>query len=93
MAKLTDAEIASSMQQLKGWRLGGDAIVKAYEFGKFMDGIRFVDKVAAAADAADHHPDIDIHYTTVTMSLSTHSAGGLTRKDFELAKTIDQLRT
>ena len=92
MAKLTDAEIASAMQQLKGWRRDGDAIVKQYEFGKFADGIRFVDRVAEAADAADHHPDIDIRYTKVTMSLSTHSAGGLTKKDMELARRIDELR-
>ena len=92
MAKLTEQEIASSMPQLQGWRREGDAIVKQYEFGKFAEGIRFVDRVAEAADAADHHPDIDIRYTKVTMSLSTHSAGGLTKKDFELAGRIDQLR-
>jgi 4a-hydroxytetrahydrobiopterin dehydratase len=93
MAKLAEQDITASLQQAQGWARKGDAIVKEYEFGKFQDGIRFVDRVAEAADAADHHPDIDIRYTRVTMSLSTHSAGGLTRKDFELAKQIDQLRT
>jgi 4a-hydroxytetrahydrobiopterin dehydratase len=57
----------------------------------FAEGIRFVDRVAVEADARDHHPDIDIRYTAVTLALSTHSAGGLTRQDFDLAGRIDQL--
>ena len=92
MAKLTDQEIAQGLKELKGWTRSGDAIVKTYEFKQFKDGIRFVDQVAEAADAADHHPDIDIRYTKVTMSLSTHSAGGLTRKDLALAARIEQLK-
>ena len=91
MAKLTDAEIAAGLSKLSGWSRKGDAIVKAYSFKAFQDGIRFVDRVAVAADAADHHPDIDIRYTTVTMSLSTHSAGGLTRKDLALAAEMEKL--
>jgi 4a-hydroxytetrahydrobiopterin dehydratase len=91
MAKLTDAEITAGLSKLSGWSRKGDAIVKAYSFKAFQDGIRFVDRVAVAADAADHHPDIDIRYTTVTMSLSTHSAGGLTKKDLALAAEIEKL--
>jgi 4a-hydroxytetrahydrobiopterin dehydratase len=91
MAKLTDAEITSALQSLKGWTRSGDAIVKQYEFKAFHDGISFVDRVAEAADAADHHPDIDIRYTKVTMSLSTHSAGGITKNDVAMAGRIDQL--
>jgi len=89
MAKLTDAEITQRLKTLPGWRREGDAIRKVYTFGKFADGIRFVDRVAQAADAMDHHPDIDIRYTTITMTLSTHSAGGITAKDVELAARID----
>lgn len=93
MAKLNDSEIATGLAALNGWSRSGDAIVKRYTFKAFQDGIRFVDRVAVAADAADHHPDIDIRWTTVTMSLSTHSAGGITKKDLALAATIDRLLT
>jgi 4a-hydroxytetrahydrobiopterin dehydratase len=91
MAKLSDIEIQAGLKQLAGWAREADAIVKRYTFKAFQDGIRFVDRVAVAADAADHHPDVDIRYTTVTMRLATHSAGGVTRKDLALAATIDQL--
>ena len=91
MAKLTEPEIAAALAGLAGLEREGDAIVKRFTFGAFADGVRFVDRVAAAADAADHHPDIDISWTTVTMRLSTHSAGGLTRRDVALAKVIDTL--
>ncbi len=92
MAKLTEQEIADGLRRLKGWaRAGsGQAITRSFSFSKFGDGIRFVDRVAVAADAMDHHPDIDIRYTTITMVLSTHSAGGLTRKDLELAEKIER---
>ena len=89
MAKLTEAEIAARLAALPGWTRKGDAVVRAFTFPAFAAGIRFVDRVAVLADAADHHPDIDIRWTTVTMALSTHSAGGLTAKDVELAARID----
>jgi 4a-hydroxytetrahydrobiopterin dehydratase len=88
---LTDSEITAGLTALPGWARRGDAIVKSYTFEKFAEGIRFVDRVAVEADTADHHPDIDIRWTTVTMSLSTHSAGGLTKKDLALAAVIEGL--
>jgi 4a-hydroxytetrahydrobiopterin dehydratase len=91
MPKLTDAEIVAGLGKLPGWTRKGDAIVKPYTFAKFAEGIRFVDRVAVAADAADHHPDIDIRFTTVTMRLSTHSDGGITAKDVKLAGEIERL--
>jgi 4a-hydroxytetrahydrobiopterin dehydratase len=91
VAKLSEAEIAVELEKLRGWSRDGDLIRKAYTFSTFAEGIRFVDRVAEAADRADHHPDIDVRWTTVTMMLSTHSAGGLTRRDFALAATIDGL--
>ncbi len=91
MPKLTDAEITAGLAKLPGWTRKGDAIVKPYTFVKFADGIRFVDRVAVAADAADHHPDIDIRFTTVTMRLSTHSEGGVTAKDVKMAGEIERL--
>jgi 4a-hydroxytetrahydrobiopterin dehydratase len=89
MAKLTEQEIAGRLQEAVGWAREGNAIRKTFSFAKIADGIRFVDRVAVAADAMDHHPDIDVRYTTITMMLSTHSAGGLTVRDFELAAKID----
>jgi 4a-hydroxytetrahydrobiopterin dehydratase len=89
--KLTEAETTKALQRLDGWEREGAAIRKLYTFKTFAEGIRFVDRVAVEADAKDHHPDIDIRYTTVVMTLSTHSAGGLTGKDVELAATIDEM--
>lgn len=89
--KLTEAEVTAGLAKLSGWSRNGDAIVKAFKFKAFLDGIRFVDRVALAADKADHHPDIDIRYTTVTMSLSTHSAGGITGNDLALAAEMERL--
>lgn len=88
--RLSDAEIARRLEALTGWVRHGDAIRKSFSFATFAGGIGFVDRVAAAADALDHHPDIDIRYTTVAMELSTHSAGGLTARDFALAERIEQ---
>jgi 4a-hydroxytetrahydrobiopterin dehydratase len=89
VAKLTEEEITAGLRGLAGWARQGNEIRKSYTFQAFAEGIRFVDRVAVLADAADHHPDIDIRWTTVTMGLSTHSAGGLTRKDLDLAARID----
>jgi len=88
---LGEPEIAKALERLEGWERDGQAIRKLYTFKTFADGIRFVDRVAVAADAMDHHPDMDIRYTTVVMTLSTHSAGGLTPKDLHLAEAIDRL--
>lgn len=92
MAKLKDADVTAGLAKLAGWTRSGDAIAKSFTFQTFADGIRFVDRVAAEADRLDHHPDIDVRWTTVTMTLSTHSEGGLTRKDLELAAVIDRAR-
>jgi 4a-hydroxytetrahydrobiopterin dehydratase len=91
--RLSDAEIAERLQRLAGWSREGNAIRKSFHFDTFAGGIGFVDRVAVAADALDHHPDVDIRYTVVTMILSTHSAGGLTARDFELAERIERARS
>ncbi|MDA1082558.1 MAG: 4a-hydroxytetrahydrobiopterin dehydratase [Gemmatimonadetes bacterium] len=90
-SKLGDAEIEYSMTAIKGWTRAGNSITKTFAFAKFLDGIAWIGKVAAAAERMDHHPDLDIRYTKVTATLSTHSAGGLTRSDFDLAKEMDAL--
>lgn len=89
--KLSEPEIAKALERLEGWERDGETVRKLYTFKTFADGIRFVDRVAVEADAVDHHPDIDIRYTTVVLTLSTHSAGGLTPKDIQLAEAIDRL--
>ena len=89
MAKLTQAEIDDALRELPGWSIRNGMLVKTYEHGTFPEAIVFVNAVAHLAELANHHPDIDIRYTTITMTLSTHSAGGLTGLDFELAAKID----
>ena len=75
-----------------GWQREGDALVRELEFPDFRAAIAFVDRVAAAAEAADHHPDILVHrYRRVRLTLTTHSAGRVTERDEQLARTIDGL--
>ena len=88
-ARLSDLEIQRSLGTLSGWSRRGDALVKTFTFPRFGDGIAFVARVAGMADAMDHHPDIDIRYTRVTFTLSTHSAGGITQLDLDLAAKIE----
>jgi len=87
--KLSDLEIQRALGGLAGWSRRGDTLVKTYAFDRFADGIAFVGRVARVADEMDHHPDIDIRYTKVTMSLSTHDAGGITQSDLALAQKIE----
>ncbi|HKM99739.1 MAG TPA: 4a-hydroxytetrahydrobiopterin dehydratase [Candidatus Binataceae bacterium] len=93
MAKLTDTQIANKLTSLSGWERDKNSIRKQFRFKEFMDGIKFVNRVAEKAEAADHHPDILINYTRVTMTCSTHSEGGITEKDFRLAQEIEQVST
>ena len=89
--KLSDLEIQRALGSLPGWARRGDMLTKTFTFPAFADGIEFVQRVARAADAMDHHPDIDIRYTKVTCTLSTHDAGGITQSDLTLASTIETL--
>lgn len=91
MAKLSREEINQRMRTLTGWTLDGDAIRKQYTFAGFPEAVRFVDRLAPEAEAADHHPDILINYKRVTLTYSTHSEGGLTVKDFAGAAAADRL--
>jgi 4a-hydroxytetrahydrobiopterin dehydratase len=76
---------------LPTWGIRDDAITRDVHAASFMDGVALVQRVAEAAEARDHHPDIDIRWTTVTFTLSTHSEGGITAKDLDLAAEIDRL--
>jgi 4a-hydroxytetrahydrobiopterin dehydratase len=89
--KLSDTEIRNALTSLPGWSFGDGVITKTYKFGKFAEGIAFVQRVAAAADKIDHHPDIDIRYTKIRVALSTHDADGITAMDTKLAAEIEWL--
>ncbi len=89
VTKLEESQIQDRLKALTGWELKEGQITKLYKFKDFVEAIAFVTRVADLAEAADHHPDILIRYNKVTLTLSTHSAGGLTEKDFSLAAQID----
>lgn len=88
--RLRAAEVDSRLSTLDGWERDGRFISKTFEFGDFMAGIAFIDRVAAIAEEMEHHPDIHVRYTTITLSLQTHSEGGVTEWDFDLAKAIER---
>ena len=88
-SKLSDIEIQRTLGSHTGWTRRGNAITKTFEFPTFPAAIAFVNRIAEVAERMDHHPDVDIRYTKVTCSLSTHSAGGITTRDFKLAESID----
>jgi len=89
MAKLTQSQIKGALPTVPKWKKKGSAITRAYEFKDFVAAMKFVNAVARAAEKACHHPDIDIRWNKVTLSLTTHDSGGLTEKDFALAKKCD----
>ena len=89
MALLSEATVVAELERTPGWTRVGKTIDRTYRFQSFKDAMFFVNGVAALAERAEHHPDISIRYATVVLSLWTHSAGGLTSKDFELARKID----
>ncbi len=88
MAVLSDDEIRQQLEGLEGWRLEGESIVSDLQFSGFPDAVAFVVRLSFAAEAANHHPDLDIRYNQVRIALSTHSEGGVTAKDLDLARTI-----
>jgi 4a-hydroxytetrahydrobiopterin dehydratase len=88
MALLSETEIRDRLARVAGWERRENEIRRTWTFADFESSMAFVNKVAALAQSADHHPDIDIRYSKVTLALSTHDAGGLTAKDFDLAEAI-----
>lgn len=91
MAKLKAAEIKTALAKLPDWKRSGAVISRTFVFQDFVAAMKFVDAAAALAEAAWHHPDIDIRWNKVTLALTTHSAGGLTKQDFQLARKFDAL--
>ncbi len=91
MALLTDTDIEREMGSLDGWERAGRSIRKQFTFQDFPEAVLFVSALVPAAEAADHHPDIEIHYKRVTLTYTTHSEGGLTDRDFEGARAADDV--
>lgn len=90
MAKLTPAAIKQALAEIPEWTRKGGAIRRTYAFADFPTAIRFVSAIARLAEKAWHHPDIDIRWNKVTLTLTTHDEGGLTEKDFDLARRFDR---
>jgi 4a-hydroxytetrahydrobiopterin dehydratase len=91
MAVLTDEQVDAALPDLNGWERGKGALRRSVKFPQFLAGIEAVRRVAERAEEKDHHPDIDIRWRTVTFALVTHSEGGITDKDLQLAHDINAI--
>jgi 4a-hydroxytetrahydrobiopterin dehydratase len=91
MTTLTRDAARQKLERLSGWELHDNAIRRQFTFGDFAEAVAFVVRLGFAAEAADHHPDILINYKRVTLTYTTHSAGGLTDKDFDGAEQANGL--
>ena len=89
--RLDDDQISSRLGELDGWERDGDAIAKTFKRDDFVGSVKFVDEIVQPAEDMGHHPDVSISWNEVRVSITTHSEGGLTANDFELAKRIDDL--
>jgi 4a-hydroxytetrahydrobiopterin dehydratase len=92
MATLSSTEITERLKAIPDWRLEKGALARSFSFSDFLEAMKFVNSVAAFAEQAGHHPDIDIRYNKVNLALSSHDAGGITERDFSLAAEIDGIR-
>jgi 4a-hydroxytetrahydrobiopterin dehydratase len=92
VARLGDAELSQILPSLPGWSLSGGTLRKTFSHGSFPEAIVFVNAVAQLAEVANHHPDVDIRYSDITLSLVTHDAGGITAKDVALARDVEEVR-
>ena len=91
MATLGDEQVEEKLAELDGWKRDGDSITKTFDRGDFVGSVKFVDSLVEPAEEMGHHPDVSISWDTVEVTITTHSEGGLTRSDFELAQRIDAL--
>ncbi len=91
MATLSDEEIQAGLEGLQGWERGDGEITRQFELADFKEAVAFVVRLSFEAEAANHHPDLDVRYSRVRVTLSTHSEGGVTSKDLELAEVIQGL--
>ena len=91
MALLSDEKVKERLKELDGWRQRGEYIVKSFDRGDFVGSVKFVDSLVEPAEKMNHHPDIAISWSQVEVAISTHTEGGLTENDFELAKKVEEL--
>ncbi len=91
MKPLNDADVASMLKRVPDWNRVGASIERTWRFKSFVEAVAFMDDVFTLAEQANHHPNLTNVWTTVTIRYSTHDAGGLTRKDFEMAEKIDKI--
>ena len=90
-AVLSDADIHQALQRLPGWKQHGQAIERILQFDNFVKAMEFVNQIAEAAEAVNHHPDILINYNKVTLTLTSHDSGGVTQRDVRMAGRINEL--
>ena len=88
MNRLTDSEISDRLRSLEGWEVRDSRLVKSFKFKDFMSAVHFVDEIAPLAEAEGHHPDLQVGWGKVVVELTSHDAGGLTEKDFEVAARL-----
>lgn len=88
---LPEAEIEKALRAVPHWRREADSLVRTFALGNFVEAVEFVNEVTEIAEEVNHHPDVDIRWNKVTLRISTHSKGGLTRADFDLAARVDGL--
>jgi 4a-hydroxytetrahydrobiopterin dehydratase len=92
MVRLTDGQVRAALSDgLPGWSIEGTEIRKEFAFKGFTSAVAFVDRLVEPANAAKHHPDLEIHYNRVVVTLSSHDEGGVTQRDLDMARTIDAL--
>jgi len=90
MRKLTESQVTNELRKVRGWRRVGEAIERTWRFKTFMDAVAFMNRVFALAEEANHHPNLENVWATVTIRYTTHDAGGITKKDFEMAARINK---
>ena len=88
---LSDADLQQALQKLSGWKKNGNAIERVFQFSNFVQAMEFVNQIAEAAEAVNHHPDIYISYNKVTLSLLSHDSGGVTQRDVRMAGKINEI--
>lgn len=88
---LTDGEVQQALQLLQGWKKNHNAIERVFQFGSFVQAMEFVNQIAEAAEAVNHHPDILVSYNRVTLTLISHDSGGVTQRDIKMAARINEM--
>jgi 4a-hydroxytetrahydrobiopterin dehydratase len=88
---LSASEVDQALKNLPGWTSNGQAIIRVFQFGNFLQAMEFVNRIAVAAEAANHHPDILINYNKVTLTLVSHDSGGVTQRDVRMAAKINEV--